>query len=152
MYELPGGKKLPKLTEISLEISQIKSKYYIWKIANTQLLAGLIGFSGTYLPGSSGSDDALFIKWRINEFCELELPQTISGLVVDFTNLDYQWGDDLDVYPQRLRRLGKPVRIVVAQERYEAFKGVLGEQELRTDIELAFAELITALKSPKSQN
>jgi len=68
---------------------------------------------------------------------------------VDFRNLDYQWGDDLDVHPQRLKRLGKPVRIVVAQERYEAFKGVLGEQELRTDIELAFAELITALKSPK---
>ncbi len=152
MYQLPDGKNLPKLTEVSLEISKIQTNYYTWKIPNTQLLAGLIVFSGTYLPGSSGSDDALFIKWRINEFCELELPQTISGLVVDFRNLDYQWGDDLDVHPQRLRRLGKPVRIVVAQERYEAFKGVLGEQELRADIELAFAELITALKSSKSQN
>jgi hypothetical protein len=146
------NKSLPKLTKVSLDISQLKSEYYIWKIPNTQLLAGLIVFSGTYLPGSSGSDDALFIKWRINEFCEFQFPQTISGLVVDFRNLDYQWGDDLDVHPQRLRRLGKPVRIAVSPERYEAFKGVLGEQELRTDIEVAFADVTTALKSPKSQN
>jgi hypothetical protein len=53
------------------------------------------------------------------------------------------------VYPQETRRLGQPVRIVVTPERYEAFKGVLGKQELHTDIEVAFAEVIEALKSTK---
>lgn len=140
------NKVSPHLTEVTLDISQLKCKYYVWKIPKMQKLAGLIVFSGTYAYGSAGSDDALFIKWRINEFCELELPQKISGLVVDFRILDYQWGDDLDVYPQEIRRLGQPVRIVVTPERYEAFKGVLGEQELHTDIEVAFAEVIEALK------
>ncbi|KAF3885148.1 MULTISPECIES: hypothetical protein [Nostocales] len=144
-------KILQNFTEISLDISHIETKYYICKLPKTQILVGLIVFIGTYLAGSSGSDDALFIKWRINEFCDIELPEKISGLVVDFRNLDYQWGDDLDVQPQRLRRLGKPVRVVVTAERYEVFKGVLDEQELRTNIETAFAEVKEALISPQSQ-
>jgi len=146
MSKYKQNKYSPKLTEVNLNISQLECKYYVWEIPKTQTLAGLIVFSGTYLYGSAGSDDALFIKWRINEFCELELPQKIIGLVVDFRSLDYQWGDDLDVYPQEIRRLGQPVRIVVTPERYEAFKGVLGEQELHTDIEVAFSEIIEALK------
>ncbi|MEH2167150.1 MAG: hypothetical protein V7K41_10840 [Nostoc sp.] len=146
MSQSKPNKYSPNLTKVTLNISQLKCKYYVWKIPKMQKLAGLIVFSGTYLYGSAGSDDALFIKWKINEFCELELPQKIIGLVVDFRNLDYQWGDDLDIYPQEMRRLEQPVRIVVTPERYEAFKGVLGEQELHTDIEVAFAEVIEALK------
>ena len=136
---------LPKFTEVSLDISDLQSKYYIWKIPKSHSLAGLIEFKGTYLYGSSGDDDALFIKWKINEFCELELPQTISGLIVDFRNLDYQWGDNLDVDPQELRRMKKPVRIVVQQEYYEIFKGVLGDQELVTDLKVACSEIIAEL-------
>ncbi|MEH1950091.1 MAG: hypothetical protein V7K77_24520 [Nostoc sp.] len=146
MSQFKPNRYSPNLMEVTLNISQIECKYYVWEIPKMPTLGGLIVFSGTYLYGSAGSDDALFIKWRINEFCELEFPQKLSGLVVDFRSLDYQWGDDLDVYPQEIRRLRQPVRIVVTSERYEAFKGVLGEQELHTDIEVAFAQVIEALK------
>lgn len=147
MSQSKPNKYSPKLTEVTLNTSKLECKYYIWEIPKTKKLAGLIVFSGKYLYGSAGSDDALFIKWRINEFCELNFPHQISGLVVDFRSLDYQWGDDLDVSPQKIRGLGQPVRIVVTPERYEAFKGVLDEQELYTDIEVAFAQIVKALKS-----
>lgn len=49
---------------------------------------------------------------------------------------------DLDVQPQRLRKLNKPVRIVVTSEKYDAFKGVLAEEELTTNIEAAFASIV----------
>lgn len=137
---------LPKLTEVSLDISKLECKCYVWPVPRTLEIAGLILFSGTYLYGSAGSDDALFIKWRIDEFCQLEQPQKISGLIVDLRDLNYQWGDDLCIYPYDIKMMQKPIRIVVTPERYTAFKGVLAEEELRTDIEVAFAEVIEAIQ------
>jgi hypothetical protein len=141
------NKYLPKLQEISLNISQIECKTYVWQVPKTQYLAGLIVFSGTYLYGSAGCDDALFIKWRLNEFCELNSPHTISGLVVDLRNLDYQWGDDLTIEPEQLRRFNQPVRVVVTPERYTTFSYVVNTTELITDMELAFAEVKNILQA-----
>jgi hypothetical protein len=136
-----------ELAEISLNISQLHCSCFVWMIPRKKLLGGLIRFSGTYRHGSSGSDDAMFIRWRINEFCDLQMPDRVAGLVVDLTDLDYQWGDDLDVYPVRLRRLGAPVRVVVAAQRLEAFEGVLGSEELRTELDAALQDVTNQLRS-----
>lgn len=127
--------------EVSLEISQLRYSCAVWVVPRRHALAGIIRFSGIYRPGSQGSDDALFIQWRLNEFCDITLPDSISGLLVDFRELDYTWGDDLDVQPDRLRRIGAPVRIVVTKERWAAFEGILGERELTTDFAQAFDEI-----------
>jgi hypothetical protein len=135
------------LTQISLEISDISYECFLWKIPNSQDFAGLITFSGTYRNGSNGFDDALFIKWKINEFCEVETPFPICGLVVDFSELIYEWGDDLTVSAKHLRLREQPIRIVVSLDRYKAFEGVLDVEELRTDINIAFSEVIEKAQS-----
>jgi hypothetical protein len=68
-------------------------------------------------------------------------------LVVDFTDLDYEWGDDLFVEADRLRQISAPIRIVVSPERFDAFRGVLGAKELRTDLTQAIQEVTEALST-----
>ena len=132
--------------EVDLLISQLSYSCTAWVVPKIRALAGIIRFSGTYRPGSQGSDDAMFIKWRINEFCDLELPERISGLLVDFRDLEYTWGDDLEVQPERLRRIGAPVRVVVSEDRWSSFEGVLGSQEMTTDFKVAFDEIESAIR------
>lgn len=85
-FEIPSS---VESFEISIEISQLSYSCAVWVVPKVHALAGIIRFSGTYRPGSQGSEDALFIKWRLNEFCDIELPDRIYGLVVDFRELVY---------------------------------------------------------------
>ena len=89
---------LSKLQDVALDISPLKFRCRSWHVKKIHRTGGLITFFGRYRPGSAGSDDAMFIKWRINEFCDRDDPQ-IDGLVVDCRELDYTWGDNLDLLP-----------------------------------------------------
>ena len=142
-------KKIPefsRLNEVSLDISNIECNCYTMDLPKSDALLGVIKFSGKYGHGSGGSDDALFIDWRINEFCDLDVPLKISALIVDFSELEYEWGDDLFVYPERLRSEKLPVQIVVNEKCYEAYQGILGEKELKTDRLEALDEIKVLLK------
>ncbi len=136
---------LPDLKPISLDISQIEYQCYHWYIPETRRTAGLIKFRGVYRRGSAGTPDATFIQWRLDEFGKLEDPMPIWGLVVDFRELDYVWGDDF--CPGVNLLLDGPVRMVIPSaethpEQYKAFRWALGQSEkVCTDIELAFAEI-----------
>jgi hypothetical protein len=53
----------------------------------------ILKFAGLYHPGSSGSPDATFIS-AVRDAAMLH--HEPDGLVLDFSELEYQWGDDLD--------------------------------------------------------
>ena len=97
---------------------------------------------------SAGSDDARFIKWRIDEFCDLGYPLLTDGIVVDCRSLDYEWGDNLDFSPS-----GKPIEfptlIVVTDAQREAFSGILGEHDLRFDLHEAIDEMNSIFRAMK---
>jgi hypothetical protein len=141
MSDLFRDQELPRLIPVDLEhISQLQYSCFQWTIPKRRVLAGLIRFEGIYQSGSLGADDALFIKWRVNEFCEYPNPGRIYGLIVDFRSLQYEWGDDLDIPAERLRVGDWPIRIVVTPERANSFRSWLGD-EVRVDLRTAFEEI-----------
>lgn len=129
-------------------ISGLRYDCHGWVARPGGYAGGIIRFQGVYRPGSAGADDALFIAWKIGEFCDIDDPFMIHGLVVDFRDLRYAWGDDLSLFrARRLRAAGKPVLVVVRPESAQAFGGWLGEEDLRTDIEQAIQEVDDFLRN-----
>ncbi|HLK93150.1 MAG TPA: hypothetical protein VKZ18_24865 [Polyangia bacterium] len=136
----------PRLEPVDLAVSDIACECYVWPVPRTQAHAGLIVFSGTYAHGSAGALDALQIKWRINQLCQL--PPPIGGLVVDLRQLAYEWGDDLSVEPDKYD-LSERLLVVVRPEQVQPFKYPIGASRLRTDIEQAFAEIADAVRAKR---
>ena len=130
----------PRLLPVSLDISALRCQCHAWHVPKTQAVAGLIVFTGTFRLGSAGRDDARFIAWRINELADLRMPARIAGLLVDLRGLDYQWGDDLGIWPLSLPDTA-PVLALVRPEQIAPLKGVLGDECLRVDARAAFAEI-----------
>ncbi len=137
---------LPPLQEVSLEISAIKTACYMWRIKRRSIYAGYTVVSGVYREGSAGAQDATYIHWRLNEFCDLTHPALIQGLVVDFTNLEYTYGDDLEITPDRIVRMRLPLRIVVPADKRDRFEPVLGSEHLSTSLEDAFGYVQRSLE------
>lgn len=138
--ELPKN-WLPKLEPWSPVISAIQYECYTWQVPKAPYGAGYIKFSGIYQHGSAGYDDARFIRQRLNEFAELT---HIRGLVIDFRELVYLWGDDFRGEPDNFT--GLPIRFLVSPPKknadvYEAYKWALGEDKLRTNIHEAFNDI-----------
>jgi hypothetical protein len=131
---------MKKLTEVSLEISTLSYTCKVWENKRLHRRGGLISFSGHYPPGSRGTKNATFIKWKLNEFVSLGFPYRLDGLVVDFSELDYVWGDDLSDHPTCCRH-DFPILTVITEERREAFAGVLNNNRLRTNLRAALAEM-----------
>lgn len=134
------------LQEVALDVSAISCRCFVWSVSRTNRSAGLVAFAGTYRPGSAGKDDALFIRWRLDEFYSLERP---FGVVVDFRQLDYVRGDDLS--------LGKleaqddvPVRIIIRREQIEAFRHAFDDKLVRVDVDQAFAEVAEDVRRRKA--
>jgi hypothetical protein len=137
-------KYAPRLQEASLVVSDLVCQCFTWPVPRTAMHAGLIVFRGTYGHGSAGKDDALFIRWRIRELCELHDPGPISGLLVDFRDMTYTWGDDLTVDAGPFDR--EPVRVIVRPAQLEAYRYPVGADRLRTDFEEAAAEVSDILR------
>lgn len=131
----------PQLEEVSLGISELSCRCWTWPVPRTQAIAGLVEFAGSYRRGSAGGDDAQFIRWRIAELCELRLPSVIAGLVVDLRSLDYKWGDDLTVEVGRIVENNGPLLVVVAPGCIDDFRHAIRGERLRTDLQIAFAEV-----------
>ncbi|MEV8451007.1 hypothetical protein AB0467_00010 [Streptomyces sp. NPDC052095] len=130
------------LIQINLDgISDIEYLCRAWISRPRERAGGVISFSGNYRIGSAGAGDALFMKWKIDEFSEIQEPFRIHGLVVDLTNLNYQWGEDLDTSSRRLTAAGKPVLSVIRPEKIESFSGVLERRNIRTDLNQAISEV-----------
>jgi hypothetical protein len=134
-----------EMREVSLDISGITYQCRVWESRRNQRVGGLIVFRGHYPPGSAGKDDALWIKWRLDEFYELA---RFDGLVVDCRELDYTWGDDLHLRP-RSRRLPDdfPYRLVIRPEQQEVFAFAEPRECHRFELLVAVAEVHEQLQS-----
>ena len=146
--ELPKN-WLPKLEPFSQVISAIQYECYTWKVPKAPYGAGYIKFSGVYQHGSAGYNDARFIRQRLNEFAELT---HIRGLIVDFREMIYVWGDDFRGEPDNFT--GLPIRFLVSSpeknaEVYEAYKWALGEENMRTNIFEAFNDIAQEFRVEK---
>lgn len=86
-------------------ISAVEYSCSAWYAKKSRRAGGIITFRGEYRYGSSGTDDARYIKWKIQQFCDIDHPK-IDGLIIDFRELDYRWGDDLSIHGAR--RLPSP--------------------------------------------
>ncbi|NER12067.1 hypothetical protein GWK08_01315 [Leptobacterium flavescens] len=132
---------IPKLEKVSLNISSITVECYVWKPRKTSYFAGYIEFKGQYRIGSAGINDAKYIHWKINEFCDLTFPEPILGLIVDLTQLDYSYGDDLEIFPERLISRNLPIKVLVQTDSLGIFDKILDKNILTDSREVAFDQI-----------
>ncbi|MFI0451264.1 hypothetical protein [Actinomadura sp. 6N118] len=78
---------------------------------------------------------------EIQQFCGIDDPR-LDSLVIDFRELDYQWGDDLSIHGAWwLLVSDSPVLVVVSPDSLRAYAGVLNGQRIRTDFHEALEEV-----------
>lgn len=141
----PPDRVPARLSPVSLDISSIQFKCYTLQPQPLNTVLGYIEFTGEYRQGSSGSDDARFIRWRLEQCCETIGPY---GLIVDLRGLEYEWGDDLDLYPTRFPSQKDNIRFVVKPEQTTNFSAHIYQSNIRSDKERAFRDLITKAQGP----
>ena len=76
------------------DISKIKVRYEVAPLSfnyNWRILR--ISFSGNYGHGSEGNNDALYMRAMVDAAVTVFYP---DGLIYDFQELSYTWGDQLD--------------------------------------------------------
>jgi hypothetical protein len=139
---------LGRLTDAPLGVSRIGCECKVWKVRKNHRTGGLVTFRGAYRPGSAGTDDARFIRWKLGEFYEL---YTVDGLVVDCRELDYTWGDDLDFSGRQPNRADDfPLLVVLRPEQQEAYAYAVAREKHRHDLLGALAEVDEAIRIMKS--
>jgi hypothetical protein len=128
----------PRLIPVSLTISSLLFECYTWHSRIDSSIAGYVIFRGQYRRGSAGYEDALFIKWRLNQFCDLLEP---SQLIVDLRTLDYEWGDDLSLYPFRFLSSKSPIRFLLRPEQVSFYTSTIYPANICVNEETAFYSL-----------
>lgn len=107
-----------ELTTISFdlfEIDGLQSSYYL-KI------------SGNYPKGSLGNSEGKLIGCKIRELMRDFSP---IGVILDYADLNYEWGDDIEIYPWQLKKIEKPLQFVFRKEQLEYFEFKLKKDETR---------------------
>jgi hypothetical protein len=133
---------------VSLCTSQITFAAYLWKVSRSNRQGGLIVVSGTYRYGSAGRDDAFLIRERTRDLLDHgSTGGCPSGLIVDLRNVDYEWGDDLDL--PSAKRGNVPLLVLVRPEQVESYAAMLPRADLRTDadVERVFVEMSERIRS-----
>lgn len=76
--------------------SDIKVKYFLGELDGENIL--IVKFSGVYGLGSAGNGDAQYMNACLNMAKSL---YDYRALIIDLTQLDYQWGDMIDqIFPK----------------------------------------------------
>jgi hypothetical protein len=129
----------PQLIPISLDISSISFECYTWRYNLDASDSGYIVFQGQYRYGSAGADDALFIKWRLNQFCDALQP---SRLIVDLRELDYQWGDDLSLYPFHFLDPESKIRFILTPQQVSYYESTIYSSNICIDEVAALNQIL----------
>jgi len=150
-----GGLKMTKMarynqlnfTEISTNISDINVLGSLMPFENYKI--GLIEVSGSYGYGSEGANDAKYLAWRLNEFVKFAVP---DGLIIDYKELHYEWGDDIRLIPFEYNSLSKrkPYRLVLLDSQRDKFNFLLRNKQKY--IESNVEDAIDILKIELVQN
>lgn len=149
-FRFDGGKSftglppsfVPQLQPVEFVESGLQFHGVLGELAQAAGVIGVVSFSGHYRRGSEGREDAVFVKVKMEEFCERFRP---LGLVCDLRDMDYEWGDDLDPYPE-VACGDVPIKIVVAGQRFEAYAGILDRGDLCVSLEDAIEEVASAAR------
>lgn len=99
--------------------------------------------AGHYPCGSAGVVEAAFLKEGLSLLAAVHQP---AGLIVDLRQLDYVWGDELDVtVPDRLLHWKRQTAVITEEQaRTGAFAWALGPDGSTTDFALAIEKLRVA--------
>ncbi|MCP2731505.1 hypothetical protein [Limnofasciculus baicalensis] len=128
----------PQLIPISLDISSIGFECYTWRYNRDVSDSGYVVFQGQYRYGSAGGEDALLIKWRLNQFCDALQP---SRLIVDLRELDYQWGDDLSLYPFHFLDPESKICFILTPQQVSYYKSTIYPSNICIDEVAALRDL-----------
>lgn len=107
-----------------------------------------VAFSGKYRDGSGGRPDAYFIRSVVHTAYEIWSP---SGIVIDFSDLTYEWGDEMDVAYESPGDI--PTAIIVGPRCVRALStlryGLKSERSIteEKDVFRAFPDAIAWLRS-----
>ncbi|ARU55413.1 hypothetical protein OLMES_1335 [Oleiphilus messinensis] len=127
---------------VNFDISKIGHNCLNWKI-NEQNIGAYVSMSGELPPGSAGYLDALEIKWLLRKVCILSKPR---ALVVDLSHLDYQWGDDLDLYPGNFWQPDSLIRFIIPHKLRSSYSGFVHENQMSENFASARQELESLIK------
>jgi hypothetical protein len=108
--------KFEKCTSLFLS-EKIKPNFFVEEIKNFKI--GIVKFSGFYGIGSNGSDEAFFINFMMDLFCAYE---NLDGMIVDLSDLDYEWGDDLSISTYKFYEIDSPIITIAKKNQLEALR------------------------------
>ncbi|WP_221794705.1 hypothetical protein [Oceanobacter mangrovi] len=103
---------LRNMVECELPSSRLEYKVEKWEVG-VEGVGVTISLFGEYGHGSSGADDALEIKWALRDVCVLSKPDAI---IVDLSGFKYDWGDDINVYPDAFFGEDSLIRFVFSND------------------------------------
>ena len=143
MWPFKSEKRSPK---INTNINELK--IYSIKLSKKNFVALVIEFTGEYGIGSRGNEDSCFmidvIKLAVNSWIT-------SGLILDFTNFIYRWGNNIEdvFWAAKLEREVDFPTIVVTSElsrdylnKLKPFSQISGEEKwLYNDIKSALIRM-----------
>lgn len=130
---------LNKLKDGSLNISKLDISFQTWRERKS---AGvLIRVKGAYGYGSSGESDAKYISWKVEEI--LDHPDFwFRGMVLDLSQFQYEWGDDIDIEPSK----DIPYLVYLAEEKQKEYSFFVEKTKMRFNLRTALAEINEKIK------
>lgn len=140
MYQIRKDFDLNKLNPGNLEISTLEITFKVWAEKGKQGV--LVKISGKYGHGSDGANDAKYISWRLREV--FDHPEySFKGAVIDLTDFEYEWGDDIDVDPP-VRDI--PFLVVLKKDHAELYTYFISKQKIRHHLRTALSEVNDQIK------
>ena len=130
-FDFRNFTKMMKFNLYSIEESHVKCKSFKFLEIDKDINIVLINFWGDYRYGSGGDGDGDFISYRIQEICDVTMP---IGMIIDITNLQYTWGDNIDFYPYEIKQKNIPMKFIVDFSK-EALVNEVREKDICKDIE-----------------
>lgn|GEM_PF-5475008 len=134
----PGPLSPPRVEPVTLDPGDLRFSFHTWRDPRSGRNGGHVAIIGEYRPGSLGTDDALLIRWRLNQFCDAARP---DALIVDLRQFEYTWGDDINLYPSRFAGPDDAIRFIVRPDQKAALAGEIYPRNFADDDRAAFAAL-----------
>jgi hypothetical protein len=123
--------KEAKMNLHSIEESHVKCQLFrlLKNDKDTNII--LINFWGDYRYGSGGDGDGDFISYRMREIFDVTMP---IGMIINISNLQYTWGDNIDFYPYEIKEKNIPVKFIVDFSK-EILVNEIRERDICKDLE-----------------
>lgn len=116
----------PQLFKYESENVSVCSELFYWNKNDKKLF--LLKFKGDYPHGSQGANEGKYIGRKIRELVRDFNP---VGLIIDFSELVYEWGDDIEIYPWQFKKPDQPIQFIFSEKQIPQFRHKLRKDEIR---------------------